>query len=56
MQKDPCMPYLLKSTHESHSLRFARHMPSLLTNHAVRELLPHNIQLFRKMKAVSLPL
>ena len=32
-----------KNIHESHSLRFARQKPGLLTNHDYRELLPHGI-------------
>ena len=37
------MRTLKKHIHESHSLRFARQKPGLLTNHDYRELLPHGI-------------
>ena len=37
------MRTLKKRIHESHSLRFARQKPGLLTNHDYRELLPHGI-------------
>ena len=39
------MRTLKKRIHESHSLRFARQKPGLLTNHDYRELLPHGIYL-----------
>ena len=35
--------YTKKHIHESHSLRFARQKPGLLTNHDYRELLPHGL-------------